>query len=129
MFLNVVPSIQSFLDHANTIGFFLHRGRFVNKLAASIPPTEVSPLPASLVHATYLIGVMCTNEPILKPMSLEAVYSTYGHVLCARFTLNLLLQRDGRTATSTRAQITSEVCAPNACCNAESPSEVPLGGT
>ncbi|KAF7793508.1 hypothetical protein EIP86_004621 [Pleurotus ostreatoroseus] len=58
--------IQSFLDHANTIGFFLHRGRFVNKLAASIPPTEISPLPASLVHATYLIGVMCTNDPILK---------------------------------------------------------------
>ncbi|KAI0692447.1 hypothetical protein BC835DRAFT_1277730 [Cytidiella melzeri] len=51
-------SMQTFVSYAPEFGFFLHLPRFLEKLKASIPPTPQSPLPAALVHATFLFGVL-----------------------------------------------------------------------
>ncbi|KAJ3552243.1 hypothetical protein NM688_g4253 [Phlebia brevispora] len=68
--VNAIPPteriIQSFIDHASCFGFFLHPGRFLPNLRASIPPIDRSPVPAALVHTVYLIGIVCTNDPVLK---------------------------------------------------------------
>lgn len=63
---NRFNSIQSFIDHASSFGFFLHFDRFLVSLRASIPPTDHSPVPAALVHVVYLLGVVFSNDPVLK---------------------------------------------------------------
>lgn len=40
--------------------------RFLTQLRASIPPSDRSPLPASLVHATQLIGLLFVNDSTLQ---------------------------------------------------------------
>lgn len=68
--------IQSFVNFAPDFGFFLHLPRFLTQLRSSIPPTDQSPLPAALVHAVQLIGLLFCGDETLKqeePRKLAAV--------------------------------------------------------
>ena len=64
--LTIAHSIQSFLDHSTSFGFFLHPTRFLTNLTASIPPTDQSPIPAALVNAIYLLGLAFSNDATLR---------------------------------------------------------------
>lgn len=69
-------SIQSFMDHSTSFGFFLHPTRFFGNLTASIPPTDQSPVPAALVYAVYLLGVVFSNDPGLKEQESQMLTRT-----------------------------------------------------
>ncbi|EKM50062.1 uncharacterized protein PHACADRAFT_213827 [Phanerochaete carnosa HHB-10118-sp] len=71
--------IQSFVNVAPDFGFFLHLPRFLAQLRASMPPTDQSPLPATLVHAAQLVGLLFCGDDALKqqaPRKLAAVLQT-----------------------------------------------------
>lgn len=69
-------SIQSFIDHSTSFGFFLHPARFCSNLTASIPPTDQSLVPAALVYAVYLLGVVFSNDPGLREQELHMLTRT-----------------------------------------------------
>lgn len=76
---HLVHSVQAFVNFGPDFGFFLHLQRFLGLLRQSIPPTDQSPLPAALVHAVQLVGLLFCGDHALQqqePRKLNLVLQT-----------------------------------------------------
>ncbi|EED80207.1 predicted protein [Postia placenta Mad-698-R] len=85
--LTATNRINAFLSHADQVGFFLHKGRFLQKM--SVPRSQRHPglLSSALIHAVYLWGVrfslspaLLVYEPVFLSRTTQALTGSIAHM-------------------------------------------------